>query len=97
VVATRQPALRPAPQPSGQPAISPIRVPSAEWGAKPVHPGALGPRTPTDVKIVIGALIVVSCAVAAIIGVLLSSAMIAVIIAVVGFLAVTTFVAVTRL
>lgn len=45
----------------------------------------------------IGALIVVSCAVAAIIGVLLSSAMIAVIIAVVGFLAITTFVAVTRL
>lgn len=97
VVATRQPTRTPAPRPSGQPAISPIRVPSAEWGTKPVHPGARGPRTPTDVKIVIGALIVVSCAVAAIIGVLLSSAMIAVIIAVVGFLAITTFVAVTRL
>lgn len=97
VVATRKPALTPAPQPSGQRAISPISVPSAEWGAKPLHPGALGPRVPTDVKIVIGALIVVSCAVAAIIGVLLSSAMIAVIIAVVGFLAITTFVAVTRL
>ena len=97
VVATRQPTLTPAPQPGGPRVISPIRVPSAEWGAKPVNPGAMGPRTPTDVKIVIGALIVVSCAAAAIIGVLLSSAMIAVIIAVVGFLAITTFVAVTRL
>jgi hypothetical protein len=97
VVATRQPTLTSAPQPAGPPAISPVRVPSAEWGAKPVNPGNVGMRMPTDVKIVIGALILVSCAVAAIIGVLLSSAMIAVIIAVVGFLAITTFVAVTRL
>ncbi|HTR91818.1 MAG TPA: hypothetical protein VMI73_08770 [Trebonia sp.] len=97
VVPTRQPTLTPAPQPAGPRAISPIRVPSAEWGAKPVNPGNVEPGLPTDVKIVIGALIVVSCAVAAIIGVLLSSAMIAVIIAVVGFLAITTFVAVTRL
>jgi hypothetical protein len=97
VVATRQPTLTPAPQPAGQRVISPIRVPSAEWGAKPVNPGNVGPRTPTDVKIVVGALVVVSCAVAAIIGVLLSSAMIAVIIAVIAFLAITTFVAVSRL
>jgi hypothetical protein len=57
----------------------------------------MGPRTPTDVKIVVGALIVVSCVMAAIIGVLLSNAMIAVIVAVIAFLAITTFVAVTRL
>jgi hypothetical protein len=97
VVATRRPTLTPAPQPSGSRIISPIPVPSTEWGAKPVNPGAIGPRTPTDVKIVIGALIVVACAMAAIIGVLLSNAIIAVIIAVVGFLAITTFVAVSRL
>lgn len=97
VVATRQPTLTPAPQPAGPRVISPVSVPSAEWGAKPVHPGNIGPRTPTDVKIVVGALIVVSCAVAAIIGVLLSNAMIAVIIAIIGFLAITTFVAVSRL
>ena len=97
VVTTRPPTLTPAPEPAGSRVISPIRVPSAEWGAKPINPGNVGPRTPTDVKIVVGALIVVSCAVAAIIGVLLSSAMIAVIVAVVGFLAITTFVAVSRL
>lgn len=97
VVATRQPTLTPAPQHGGQRVISPIRVPSAEWGARPANPGNVGPRTPTDVKIVVGALIVVSCAVAAIIGVLLSSAMIAVIVAVVAFLAITIFVAVSRL
>jgi hypothetical protein len=97
VVATRRPTLTPAPQPSGSRVISPIRVPSTEWGARPVNSGAVGPRTPTDVKIVIGALILVACAMAAIIGVLLSNAMIAVIIAVVGFLAITTFVAVSRL
>jgi hypothetical protein len=97
VVATRQPTLTPAPQPAGRRVISPIPVPSTEWAAKPVNPGNVGPRTPTDVKIVVGALVVVSCAVAAIIGVLLSSAMIAVIIAVIAFLAITTFVAVSRL
>jgi hypothetical protein len=97
VVTTRQPTLTPAPEPAATRVMSPIRVPSAEWGAKPVSPANIGPRTPTDVKIVVGALVVVSCAVAAIIGVLLSSAMIAVIIAVVGFLAITTFVAVSRL
>jgi len=95
VVATRQPTLTPAPQRAGRPVISPI--PADDWRARPAHPGTIGPRTPTDVKIVVGALIVVSCAIAAIIGVLLSNAMIAVIVAVVGFLAITTFVAVTRL
>ncbi len=75
--------------------ISPI--PADDWRARPASPGNIGPRTPTDVKIVVGALIVVSCAVAAIIGVLLSSAMIAVIVAVIALLAITIFVAVTRL
>ena len=97
VIATRQPTLTPAPQPSGSRVISPIRMQPAEWGSRPVNSGAIGPRTPTDVKIVIGALVVVSCAAAAIIGVLLSSAIVAVIVAVVAFLAITTFVAVTRL
>jgi hypothetical protein len=95
VVATRQPALTPAPQRAGRPVISPI--PADDWRARPASPGNIGPRTPTDVKIVVGALIVVSCAVAAIIGVLLSSAMIAVIVAVIALLAITIFVAVTRL
>jgi len=95
VVATRQPALTPAPQRASRPVISP--VPADDWRARPASPGNIGPRIPTDVKIVVGALVVVSCAVAAIIGVLLSSAMIAVIVAVIALLAITIFVSVTRL
>jgi hypothetical protein len=82
----RQPVLTPAPQPSGPRVMSPVRVPSREWGAKPTNPGYVGPKTPTDVKIVVGALIVAIVVAAVIIGVLSSSLLIAVIIAVVALL-----------
>jgi hypothetical protein len=82
----RQPVLTPAPQPSGQRVISPVRVPSREWGAKPANPGYVGPKTPTDVKIVIAALVIAIIVAAVIIGVLSSSLLIAVIVAVVALL-----------
>lgn len=94
----RQPVLTPAPQPTGQRVVSPVRVPSREWGGvKAARPSYVGPRTPTDVKIVVGALIVVAVAAAAIIGLLVSNVMIAVIVAVVGLLGIFAFIWMSRL
>jgi len=94
----RQPVLTPAPQPTGQRVVSPVRVPSEEWGVKAAsRPSYVGPRTPTDVKIVVGALIVVAIAAAIIIGLLVSNAMIAVIVGVVGLLAISAFIWISRL
>ena len=80
----RQPVLTPAPQPSGPRVVSPVRVPSRDWGAKPTNPSYVGPKTPTDVKIVIGAIVVAIIFAAAIVGMLSSSLLIAVIVAVVA-------------
>jgi hypothetical protein len=84
--AQRQPVLTPAPQPAGPRVISPVSVPTREWGVKPANPSNVGPKTPTDVKIVVGALVVAIIVAATIIGVLASSLLIAVICAVVALL-----------
>jgi hypothetical protein len=97
VIATRQPSLTPAPQPGGPRVISPIAVPSREWGARPAAPGNVESRMPTDVKLVVGAIVVVSIVAAVIIGVLLASAVIAVIVAVVCLLALSVFLWLSRL
>jgi hypothetical protein len=93
----RQPALTPAPQPSGPRAISPVSVPTRDWGVKPARPGNVGPKTPTDVKIVVGALIVTAIVAATIIGALVSNVLVAVIVAVVGLLAICVFLWMSRL
>jgi hypothetical protein len=86
-VATRRlPVLTPAPQPSGPRVISPVRIPSQEWGIKPANPNYVGPKVPTDVKIVVVALILAIIVAAIIIGVLSSSMLIALIVAVVALL-----------
>jgi hypothetical protein len=90
-VATRRPAVL-APRPTGPRTISPVRVPAREWGVKEANPGSMAPETPTDVKIVVGGLIIAVIAAAVIIGILLSSAIIAVIAAVVFILIVLGFV-----
>jgi hypothetical protein len=82
----RQPVLTPPPQPAGPRVISPVPVPSRELGVKLANPGYVGPRTPTDVKIVIVALVVAIIVAAIIIGMLASSLLIAVIVAVVALL-----------
>jgi hypothetical protein len=92
----RQPVLTPAPQPTGI-VISPIGVPAREWGVKPANLADVGPKTPTDVKIVVGALFVVAIVAAIIIGALVSNALVAVIAAVIGFLLISGFVAMSRL
>jgi hypothetical protein len=86
VATRRQPVLTPPPQPTGPRVISPVRVPSREMGVKPANPGYVGPKTPTDVKIVVLALVIAIVVAAIIIGVLSSSLLIAVIVAVVALL-----------
>jgi hypothetical protein len=93
----RPPVLTPAPRPSAPRAVSPIPVPSQEWGVKPTYPNYVGPRTPTDVKIVVGALVVTAFLAATIIGILVSNALAAVIIAVVSLLAIGAFLWMSRL
>jgi hypothetical protein len=93
----RQPMLTPAPQPTGSRAISPVRVPEREWGIKPHEPGYVGPETPTDVKIVVGLLCVVVVAAAVMIGMLVSNALAAVVVGVVGFLVIAAFLWFARL
>ena len=86
-VATRRlPVLTPAPQPSGPRVISPVRIPSQEWGIKPANPNYVGPKVPTDVKIVVVALIIAIIVAAIIIGILSSSMLIALIVAVVALM-----------
>jgi hypothetical protein len=80
----RQSQLTPPPQPAGPRVISPVRVTTRELGTRPVNPGYVGPRTPTDVKIVVVALVIAIVVAAVIIGVLSSSVLIAVIVAVVA-------------
>jgi hypothetical protein len=93
----RRPALTPAPRPSAPRAISPIPVPSQEWGVKPAYPSYVGPKLPTDVKIVVGALVVTAILAATIIGILASNALVAVIVAVVSLLAISVFLWMSRL
>ena len=93
----RQPALSPAPQPAGPRVVSPIGVPAREWGVKPATPGNVEPKMPTDVKLVVGGLIITAIVAAVIVGVLVSSALIAVIVAVVCLLALAAFLWMSRL
>lgn len=95
--AARRPVLTPPPQPAGPRVVSPVRVPSREWGTKPSNPSHVGPRTPTDVKIVVGALIVTAIVAATIVGILVSNAFIAVIVAVVCLIALAAFLWMSRL
>jgi hypothetical protein len=97
LVPQRQPVLTPAPQPSGPRVISPVPVPSQEWGAKRTYPGYVGPKMPTDVKIVVGALVVTAIVAATIIGVLVSNVLVAVIVALVSLLAISVFLWMARL
>ncbi|MGH3297118.1 MAG: hypothetical protein ACRDP7_35520 [Trebonia sp.] len=86
-----------APRPTGPRAISPIPVPSQEWGVKRAYPSNVGPKIPTDVKIVVGALVVTAIVAAAIIGVLVSNVLVAVIVALVSLLAIIVFLWMSRL
>jgi hypothetical protein len=97
VATRRRAALTPAPQPAGPRVMSPVRVPTDEWRARRPSPGYVGPETPTDVKIVVGGLIIAFIIVAVIIGMLVSNALIAVIAGVVFMLVILGFVWMSRL
>jgi len=97
VATRRQPVLTPPPQRTGPRVISPVGVPSREMGVKPVNPGNVGPKTPTDVKIVVVALVIAIVVAAIIIGVLSSSLLVALIVAVVALLLTLGVIAFSRL
>jgi hypothetical protein len=97
-LATRRPALTPAPQPAGPRVISPVRVPAREWGGtKVAAPNYSGPRWPTDIKIVVGALIITGIVAAVMVAILASNALIGAIVAVVLLLGLAGFLWITRL
>jgi len=92
-LATRRPAaLSPVPPPSALAALSPQRLPAREWGDRTAGASHIGAEMPTDVKIVVGGLILSVVIAAIIIGVLMSNAMVAVIVGAVAVLAVLGFV-----
>jgi hypothetical protein len=66
------------------------------WAARPADAAASGPELPADVQLVVGALAIVVVAAAIIIGVLVHSVIVAVIIAVIGLLAITSSVWMSR-
>jgi hypothetical protein len=75
-----------------------VRVPprTRTWAGRPASPGYPGPETPADVQIVVIALAVAVVAAAIIIGVLVSNAIVAIVIAVVGLLAIFSTVWMSR-
>jgi hypothetical protein len=93
----RQPRLTPAPRPTEQREMSPVRKPEREWGVKDANPGYVGPETPTDVKIVVGLLCLVVVVAAIMIGILVHYALAAVIVGVVGLLVICAFLWFSRL
>jgi hypothetical protein len=77
-------------------AAGPGRVTARRWVVRRTRLSDQGPETPGDVQFVVGALIVVTIAVAIIVGVLTSSAIVGVVIGVVGCLAVLSTVWMSR-
>lgn len=99
-VATRrqQQALAPVTETPGPLVLSPVGVPAREWGGtKLANPSYVGPRTPNDVKVVVGALVVAAVLAAVMIGILLSNVLAAVITGVVLLLGLGGFIWMSRL
>ncbi len=79
------PRLRPGPPPEpAAPQVSPVRVPSRDWGGGPVRPvtNMVGPKMPPDVQIVVALIIIAGLAFAILLGILLSNVIIGVAVAV---------------
>jgi hypothetical protein len=91
----RQPVLTPPPQPTRPAVASPVGAGPREWPTRP--PSAVRPRTPTDVKIVVGALILTAIVAAIMVGALVSSALVSVIVAVACLLVLSAFIWMSRL
>jgi hypothetical protein len=90
------PRLTPPPEPAGPRVQSPTRVPRQELGRQGVNPYPVGPKTPTDVKIVVGLAFIAMVIVAIIIGVLFKSAVIALILALILLVLVAGFIRISR-
>ena len=84
------------PLPADAGPAAPVRTAARRWVIRRTTLDTPGPETPADVKFVVGALVAVIVAVAVIVGVLVSNAIVALIIAVVGLLAVFSTVWMSR-
>jgi hypothetical protein len=84
------------PLPAGARPMAPVRNAARRWVIRRTTLDTPGPQTPADVKFVVGALVAVTVAAAIIVGVLVSNAIVALIIAVVGLLAIFSTVWMSR-
>lgn len=93
----REPAVTPPPQPAGPRVISPVGVPTREWGGAKTVAINVEVEMPTDVKIVVGALAAAAVLAAVMVGFLLSNVLAAVIAALVLLLGLAGFLWMSRL
>lgn len=77
-------------------AAAPAGTTARRWATRRASTDATGPEVPSDVQFVVGALILVTAAVAIIAGVLVHSVLIALIIAIVGFVVITSSIWLSR-
>ena len=77
-------------------AAAPAGTTARRWAARRASTDATGPEVPSDVQFVVGALILVTAAVAIIVGVLVHSVLVALIIAIVGFVVITSSIWLSR-
>ena len=85
-----------SPLPAGAGPAAPVRAAARRWVIRRTTLDTQGPETPADVKFVVGALVAVTVAAAIIVGVLVSNAIVALIIAVIGLLAIFSTVWMSR-
>ena len=89
-------SLVPEPLPADAGPAAPVRTAARRWVIRRTTLDTSGPETPADVKFVVGALVAVTVAAAIIVGVLVSNAIVALIIAVIGLLAIFSTVWMSR-
>ena len=77
-------------------AAAPAGTRARRWATRRANMDATGPEVPSDVQFVVGALILVTAVVAIIVGVLVHSVLVALIIAIVGFVVITSSIWLSR-
>jgi len=77
-------------------AAAPVGTAARSWAARRAAMDATGPAVPSDVQFVVGGLILVTVAAAIIVGVLVHSVIVALIIAIVGFVVITSSIWLSR-
>lgn len=95
VATRRKPAL--TPPPAGSPVVSPVRAPTGEWNGAKAVAVEVESGMPTDVKIVVGALVLTAVLAASMVGMLVSNVLVAVIVGLVLLVGLSGFLWMSRL